>query len=285
MIVLVSAIVLLCVYAWLVEPMAFQFKKLRVSLPGQPVRVLFVSDLHMGRGRLWIRYAHLLKLLQVACKKYAPDAILLGGDYLDFDTAYLPQLARFLEGLKALGLPLFAVLGDHDHKKIDPQIIKDTLERHSVRVLEDESVSLAGQSLFGVKELRFDPVYDVRKMGQRHDAASREKIRQRVREFQPEMGKKPLIVLSHNPDAIYLKQIPVGSLVIAGHTHGGQIWPLTWMGEKTWKFVPGGTFGSWSGQTEIEGKTLVISNGAGCSGWPFRFGCRPDFLLIETEGV
>ena len=282
MTVYVVMIILPCValYAWLIEPMMFLSKETKVPLNGKKMKLLFVSDLHLGRGRLWMRYKKLLSLIE---KTKGVDAILLGGDYLDSDIRYLPQLELFLARLTRMNVPMYAVLGDHDHKKIDPECIRASLKKYGVHFLEDDLISLGSCMLFGAKELRFDSVYDVRKMGKNLITGSKEKIKERVRELHPTFGVEPLIVLSHNPDAVYFQDIPAGSLVLAGHTHGGQVWPLTWMGDKTWRFVPGGTFGSWSGQKSIEGKNIVISNGAGCSALPFRLGCRPDYWVIETE--
>ncbi len=276
--------VLIVAYSWLIEPMAFNIQKIKAHVPGNNARVLFISDFHMGRGRFWFRYTLLLRKIMAVQNENALDAILLGGDYLDFDIRYLPQLEKFVEELSRLNVKMYAVLGDHDHKKIDPELIRNALRKHNVVVLEDELVDLGSWRLFGAKELRFDVEYDVKKNGRNVPDGTREKIRNRVREMNPEIGGTPLIVISHNPDAVYFRQIPAESLVIAGHTHGGQIWPLTWFGYRSWKFVPGGTFGSWSGRCEIEKKQLIISNGVGCSAWPLRLGRRPDVLVVQISG-
>ncbi len=86
------------------------------------------------------------------------------------------------------------------------------------------------------------------------------------------------IVLTHSPGAA--RKVLLGNLVMAGHTHGGQLNlpPFTWINRKA--------FGEQvlSGLTDINGRPVYISRGIGTQMVPLRFRCRPEVsLLILTR--
>ncbi|MFQ5719330.1 MAG: hypothetical protein ACE5IK_07250 [Acidobacteriota bacterium] len=91
------------------------------------------------------------------------------------------------------------------------------------------------------------------------------------------------VVVAHNP--VLLRDLPAewrGSLdlVIAGHTHGGQI-RLPFFGPA---HIDGDLPRSWSaGMTRLaHGRaTLYVSRGLGESGLPVRFLCPPEITLVE----
>ena len=69
-------------------------------------------------------------------------------------------------------------------------------------------------------------------------------------------------------------------LILAGHTHGGQIClpngdALTNSSRYKVKFnYP---------MDSIEGKDLLISKGVGCSALPVRFFCEPEIVILTLE--
>jgi predicted MPP superfamily phosphohydrolase len=64
------------------------------------------------------------------------------------------------------------------------------------------------------------------------------------------------------------------SLQLSGHTHGGQIFPFTWITRRVYgRFTRGlNRFGS------LE---VYTSTGAGTWGPPMRVGTQPEIVLIE----
>jgi Icc-related predicted phosphoesterase len=114
------------------------------------IRIAAVGDLHFGTdsaGTLRPRLQHL--------PEHA-DLFLLAGDltrYGDPDEA-----AVLAEELKDVGVPTFAVLGNHDYHLDREKEVRDILERGGVRVLEgegevvqvdDQRVGVAGIKGFG----------------------------------------------------------------------------------------------------------------------------------------
>jgi hypothetical protein len=95
-----------------------------------------------------------------------------------------------------------------------------------------------------------------------------------------EPGATRAIVMSHCPvafDAItQIAHRP--TVVLAGHTHGGQIAPFGWaivLPEGSGRYVHG------QYQSSDGPHTLYVSRGLGNSGPPFRIGARPELALLE----
>lgn len=91
----------------------------------------------------------------------------------------------------------------------------------------------------------------------------------------------PVVLLSHNPDILASPQIDQVDLVLAGHTHGGQIRLPLW--------GPAHTQTEHLSRAEVSGyfqrgRTHVyITRGVG-EGIPLRFGCGPQLALITLTG-
>ncbi len=109
-----------------------------------------------------------------------------------------------------------------------------------------------------------------------------------VQEGRPHLGDAlvnrptdvPVILLSHNPDIVESPQIDAIDLLLAGHTHGGQI-VLPWWGPahtQVQYLARANVAGYWR-----RGKTQVyITRGIG-EGIPLRFGARPQITLITVK--
>lgn len=91
----------------------------------------------------------------------------------------------------------------------------------------------------------------------------------------------PLILLSHNPDVLQAPAVLRADLVLAGHTHGGQI-VLPLLG-------PAHTQSDHLSRKEASGyfrrgKTHIYINRGLGEGIPLRFGARPHLTLITLLG-
>lgn len=91
----------------------------------------------------------------------------------------------------------------------------------------------------------------------------------------------PRLLLTHSPHP-YRHAVRFGlDLLLAGHTHGGQI-RLPFLGAlyvPSMGFLPRRDYGLHrSGQT-----TLIVSGGLGESGLPIRFNIRPEVSLVTLE--
>jgi len=93
----------------------------------------------------------------------------------------------------------------------------------------------------------------------------------------------PTLILSHNPDFVmHLSREVRADVVLAGHTHGGQV-VLPWYGAPlTMSRVCGRR--SASGWVKNERTTLYVTRGLGAQ-WPFpaRVNCRSELLVLRLR--
>ncbi len=134
----------------------------------------------------------------------APDLVVLTGDYVNRGRRQLPELKRLVSRLPR---PCIAVLGNHDHWA-GADMVQCALEEAGVIVLRDQHVvlSLPGMRLTVVGiDHRTDDPDEIQKI------------------FAPLPDKRNLLVLVHSPKDVDLIARYGGRLILAGHTHGGQI--------------------------------------------------------------
>ncbi len=168
------------------------------------LRLALFSDTHFGI----FKHAMPMSRIVDAVKEENPDAVFIAGDFLyhlkpeDIPAALAP--------LGEIAVPVFAVLGNHDVGFPGPIYtaeLYNALQSLDVTLVENRAyeVTIAGQELIigGVSDLW---------------------QRQQSYDFSAGLPDKPLILLTHNPDTAFTAPADVPfSLMLAGHTHGGQV--------------------------------------------------------------
>lgn len=225
------------------------------------VRLAVFSDLHLSPYRYAVPVERIVSSVNAA----NPDLVLIPGDFV----SYLPP-EKFDETFAALGdieAPVYAVLGNHDLGLPGPDIaapLRDSLERLGVSMMDDRAVGISGDG------------FDIELVGVSDLWAQNQKL-----ELFSEPAPKARLALTHNPET--MEVIPVSQrpdLLIAGHTHGGQI-NLPFL-------TCGVTFAcrvARYGYREMEGGAVFVTSGTGQSMLPMRFRVPPriDILNVEYE--
>lgn len=241
-------------------------RHLRYTPPGWPVsansqRLVLLTDIHvsgpdMPPERLIRIVGHINTL--------KPDIVLLGGDFMsarklstrryDTETALRP--------LASLRAPsgVIAVMGNHDHWS-DAAAIRRALLRNGVTVLDNQTVRRGNLAIGGVDD-DFTDHADIRTVAQ----------------SMRRLGGVP-ILLSHSPD-IFPATPPAIGLVLAGHTHCGQI-SFPFIGPAFTASHYGKRFAC--GIIRSKTQTMIVSAGAGTSLLPLRSGAVPDFWVIDIS--
>jgi predicted MPP superfamily phosphohydrolase len=248
-----------------------QVRRFSLSIAGwprwpRPLRIAFLSDFHVGSHAGDV--ARLTAIVDEAAS-LAPDIALLGGDFVNmmpFGGGRVPPfvIARALARL-APPLGRAAVLGNHD-RNYDPEEVTAALQHEGIAVLGDRPHHFA----FGGAEIDVIGIHDAR--------CDQPQGRALLAALRPD---RPTIVLAHDP--VWFAQVPAGPhLVLAGHTHGGQI-RLPWIGPlRNASHAPM----RWTlGLIEEDGKRMIVTGGLGCSGIPLRVGVLPEYALIEVNGA
>ena len=288
---------LLAAYCWWIEPSRLQITRHDIADPDKrlktPVRVLLLTDWHLGRfSRPVALNAKMARLgREHAARPF--DLILLGGDYVDIDPNYLRLLAPCLEALMGFGIPVYAVLGNHDYTSFggDCRPVTAFLEEAGVTVLTNQAaaVMVRGQRLLivGMEDLQEAPAYydpaKYRAPGDYKVAAGQVDWYARFDDAEP---NTPRLVLSHNPDAAYLPgRTPLA--VLCGHTHGGQMMVLDWVSRPLHRWIhphlPPGSAVTWAGRRTVQGRTLIVSRGIEGSAVPLRLLRPPEAVVINLH--
>jgi predicted MPP superfamily phosphohydrolase len=233
------------------------------------LRIVQLSDLHIGNGMEGARLARLV----ARTNALEPDVVALTGDLFDFDPSYLEEGTRGLAGLRAR-LGVFAVLGNHD-TYTGSDAVAEALARFApgIRLLRGEWARLPGEAplyLAGVDDpgrlWSADGLHwpDLERLAAEH----------------PEDG--PSVLLVHRPDA-FPEAARLGfHLVLAGHTHGGQL-ALPWpgLGER-WNL--GRILTPFHrGLFRLERSHLYVNRGAGVAGPAIRIGTRREITTLELR--
>ncbi|MFH0861459.1 MAG: metallophosphoesterase [Candidatus Altiarchaeota archaeon] len=254
---------LLIAYA-LVEPYLLRVYDVVVSDSKVPEsfrgkRIAFLSDIHCGRFLSTDRVGGIVDLTN----GLNPDMVLLGGDFIYGGVDDIDPCISVLGGLKA-PMGVFAVLGNHDNWAGAGQTNK-ALEAAGIRVLDNEAVWVGS----GGSRLKVGGVGDMWTESQ---------------DLNPTLENTSkddfVLLLSHNPQ--YADRIGADrvSLMLSGHTHGGQIFPFRlitpYLASRFSQRYPSGVY-------ELNNTKLIVTNGIGTVFIPLRFMTRPEIVLITLE--
>lgn len=173
----------------------------RISLPGAAgLRVVHVTDLHAG----WGVSDEVLEEALEHVHGLDPDLVVLTGDYVNHSLKYLHRARNFV---RQLPRPCVATLGNHDHWAGASEIT-GAFEAEGVVVLQNRHIDVE----CGRKTLTVVGVDDA--FTGRDDVA---------RAFEGLESWDRVLCLSHDPNSADAIMAQGARLVLAGHTHGGQI--------------------------------------------------------------
>jgi predicted MPP superfamily phosphohydrolase len=252
------------IYATHVEPRWLRTDRATLDVAvvdGDPIRVGVIADLQTTRITDHERRA----IDRLMAEE--PDLILLAGDYLQSDgpefRAELPEARDLLAELSAPG-GVFLVQGDVD----SPERMELLTEGLDVEWLDHEVVSTE----VGGRRIH---------LGGIPPSFASAESRATIASLAEHSSEDLRILVSHRPDAVY--EVPEGGadLVVAGHTHGGQV-ALPFIGPPiTLSNVPRDVAAG--GLHEVDGVPIYLSVGVGLerhNAPQVRFGVRPSIGVL-----
>ena len=275
--------VLVGVYAVFIEPfdlrvttLEFPIADLDPAFDGYTISVL--ADIHQAP---WTPIAYLRRAVDES-NRADPDLVALLGDYgASFETmkgwsrrlyaAVLPKMVPVMRGLKHRD-GLVGVIGNHDHWG-DDQRVRAWLGEIGATLLENACMAIRRPGAGGSAMLLLGGVADAEE-GSHVD---------------PSGGCSggppgvPTIVLSHHPDGVLdfdtSRRI---DLILAGHTHGGQVVIPFYGAPITVSKVCGRKTAS--GWVPNRIAPLYVSRGIGTQ-TPPRFGAPPELVIIKLRSL
>ncbi len=251
-------------YARLVEPYSYRISETDVFIRDLPAnfegfRITQITDVHHSRIVGLDEVRRVVSLAQAT----NPDLIALTGDYTTSYRRYVEPCAESLSSLKAPE-GVWAVLGNHDHYT-DRELTTWALERNHIAVMNNVNTTLRR----GSDVLQLAGIDDWSWSGA--DWA---------RAFHGLDKNQATVLLSHQPSVLDLAESQQVTLILSGHTHGGQIsvpllGPPARFATQDLKYSQG---------LFRRGKTqLYVSTGTGVIGLPLRFGVRPEIAVLQLK--
>lgn len=208
--------------------------------------------------------------------KQNPDVVLVAGDFVDDDTTK-EDMIRCCQALGEMKTTygVYYVFGNHDkgyypsdYRGYTGDDLIAELEKNGVTVLQDQNVLIDNRVYIIGRQDRSE---DVEKGKGRADMATL---------TQDLDDSKFSIVMDHQP-ADYEAQAASGvDLVVSGHTHGGQLFPLMNIENLTGLGGDDKVYG----YEKRDNTNFIVTSGI--SDWAIKFktGCRSEYVLIDIQG-
>lgn len=232
-----------------------RLKRLPKSFDG--CSIVQISDLHASHT---LRRDYVERVVSMTMDAQ-PDLIALTGDFVDGSVEDLRDIVAPLAQMRA-PLGVYFVTGNHEYYSgVDEWLAE--FRRLGIRVLRNERVDIHNGKEF------FDLVgiddWTAHQFGNGHGADLRRAVagRDTVRE---------LILLAHQPKAVFEAEEHGVGLQLSGHTHQGQIWPFEYLVRLAQPFIAG--LGR-QGETQI-----YVNRGTGYWGPPLRVGTRSEISRL-----
>lgn len=218
----------------------------------QPLKIVSISDIHLGYGTDKEKLKQYIKMIN----SQKPDLILIAGDLIDNSVVplYEERMAEVLHTLKA-PLGIYMVPGNHEYIsgiRKSMQFINET----PIRLLRDEVVTLPG----GLQIIGRDDRIN----------RSRASLQELAKETDP---TRPVILLDHQPYNLSDTEKANIDLQFSGHTHRGQVWPIS--------LITDYMFDQSYGYRKWGNSHIYVSSGLSLWGPPFRIGTDSEIVVFN----
>ena len=232
-----------------------QIKQLDVKLRGLPqqlagFRLVQISDVHVGPllRKDWV--AHIVEQI----RQLAPDLVAITGDLVDGRVHELREHVAPLAKIEARR-GVYFVTGNHEYYSGVEEWYAH-LPSLGVRPLRNERVEVApGLELAGIEDPTGAPDLAAALHGRDPEGA--------------------LVLLAHQPRQFAEAAKRGVPLTLSGHTHGGQIWPFSWLVALAQPYLAG---------LHRRGESqLYVSRGTGFWGPPMRVFAPAEITLLRLH--
>jgi len=241
------------------EKYVIQWTTYDLSGSENKIKIVQLTDLHINE----LKSFH--KAIARKINIEQPDLICITGDSVNNNKG-LPVFNQFL-GLIDNDIPKSVIMGNKEYAgKVDINSYRSLIKKHNGRLLINESLkfSASGRSLviIGVDDF-IGGKPDFRNTASEYDSSEETIVLNHCPEYSDE------IALLNEIQKVNIK------LILAGHTHGGQI---TFLGKAFYK--PGGSGRFLRGWYKLNDIKMYVSKGIGTKYIPIRMGCRAEASIF-----
>jgi predicted MPP superfamily phosphohydrolase len=245
----------------LLEGYRVRVRRVEVPLARLPreldgLSIVQLTDVHIGPS-LGAAFA---RQIVAECNRLEPDVVVITGDLVDAPVARIGAAVKEFGQLRSKYGTYF-VTGNHEYYSgVDEWC--QALSSYGIRVLRNERVSIgeAGCSfdLAGIDDLQGSSFAghgpDLKKALLGRDAT------------------RELVLLAHQPRVVNEAAAHGVGLQLSGHTHGGQLWPFSWLVRLQQPFV--------AGLARRDKTWVYVSRGTGYWGPPMRLGAPAEIAQV-----
>ncbi|MFV0418227.1 MAG: metallophosphoesterase [Dysgonomonas sp.] len=230
------------------------YKTIGDSINPKPLRIVAISDLHLGYGigekefQGWVN----------TINKEKPDIVFIAGDIIDNSLRPMNE-GHFAEIFREIDAPMgiYACLGNHEYISGFEGSL-DFMKRAGIHLLRD-TVAEIDSSFYVIgrddrSNLRRKPMKDL---------------------VEGLDTSKPIFLLDHQPYNLEEAEAYGIDLQISGHTHQGQVWPISLITKKLYEID--------HGFLKKGNSNIYVSSGIGIWGGKFRIGTQSEYVVIDIN--
>ena len=178
-------------------------------------RIVLITDIHYGT----IQSTNVLKNKVAEINEQHPDIVVLGGDIVEEGTSkeQMEEVFRVLGGIEA-EYGIYYVYGNHDrqpytrNRSYTNEELEAAIRENNIEILEDEYVEINDELILAG---RGDAAWG--------NVSGRDSVEKLLKDADAE---KYIIVADHQPIEADENSACGVDLLVSGHTHAGQVWPV-----------------------------------------------------------
>lgn len=240
------------------------------------LNVVLVADLHLGYS---IGCRDMEKMVD-RINALNPDVVIYAGDIFDNDYDALDDPERLVEIMRNVSAAYgsYAVFGNHDVTETlvggfstasrtkafrDPRM-ETFLEQAGINIMLDEVTTIADGKINLIGRL------DGEKAGD--GTSNRKDLSELVKRCDM---SKPVIVINHEPDKLHETAAMGVDVMLSGHTHAGQFFPLTIIQPLAWE--------NYWGIKKIDNMYSVVTSGVGLYGPAMRVATDSEVMSVRIN--
>lgn len=185
-------------------------------------------------------------------KSVDPEFVVITGDFIDEFYVEPSDINVFNQ----LSMPIYLITGNHEYY-LPEGTIEYVISESNIQLIDDMKIQYEELDIIGVNELKtIDGTVDA---------------------VGGVDSDRYTIILDHQPitEEVYRAQDRGAELMLSGHTHNGQIWPMGLLVSLRYPFV--------TGLHSIQDMYLYVTQGTGTVGPLMRFGTVNEITHITLE--